>query len=66
MFERRRFKQLPSLQDRLIDFTKKALQEAEALPADPERDELLRKAQRAQAAKEMDAWATSPELQPPK
>jgi hypothetical protein len=68
MFERRRFKELPSLQERLADFAKKATQEAKALPAGPERDMLLRKAKKVQAAKEkeMDAWANSPELQPPK
>jgi hypothetical protein len=65
MSGRRRFKQLASLEDRLTAFTQKALKEAEALPAGPERDEMLMKAKRAQGAKEMNAWVNSPGLQPP-
>jgi hypothetical protein len=64
MFERRRFKQ--SLEDRLTAFAQAASKEADALPAGSERDEMLKKAKRAQAAKEMNAWANSPGLQPPK
>jgi hypothetical protein len=37
---RRRVKQLSSLEDRLAEFAQKALQEAEALPPGPERDEM--------------------------
>ena len=66
MFERRRFKELPPLQERLADFAKQASESAETLPAGPERDGLLKKAKKAQAAKDMDAWANSPGLQPPK
>jgi hypothetical protein len=63
MLERRRFKELPSLQERLEDFVKKASQDAEALPPGPERDEMLKKVKKAHAAKEMDAWANCPDLQ---
>jgi hypothetical protein len=35
MFERRRIKQLISLEDRLTEFSEKAFQEAEALPPVP-------------------------------
>ena len=66
MFERRRFKELASFEDRVTAFGKQALQDAEALPPGPERDEMLRKAKKAQAAKEMDAWANSPGLRPPR
>jgi hypothetical protein len=66
MFERQRFKQSASLKDRLAAFAQEAEQCAEALPAGPERDEMLKKAKRAQAATEIDAWANLPELQPPK
>lgn len=64
MAERQRFKELPSLQERLADFAKKVSQDAAALPAGRERDQMLGKAKKAQAASELDAWASSPGLQP--
>jgi len=59
---RQGFKELPSFEDRVTAFAKQALQAAEALPAGAEKDEMLKKAHRAQAAKEIDAWANFPSL----
>ena len=47
MIERRRFKQQLPLQDRLASFAKTARELAALLPPGAEKDELLRKAQRA-------------------
>ena len=59
---RRPFKELPSFEERVSAFAKEALQAAETLPAGPEKEELLKKAHKAQAAKNMDAWANSPNV----
>jgi hypothetical protein len=66
MQRRRREKQTKSLKDRLASFARKALDEAQYLPSGPERDELLKKARRADTATHIDEWANSPGLQPPK
>jgi hypothetical protein len=63
---RRRFKQIESLQDRLASFAKNVRGRASLMPQGPEKDELLRKARRADIASHLDDWANSPELQPPK
>jgi hypothetical protein len=59
---RRPFIELPSFAERVTAFAQEALEAAEALPAGPEKEELLKKAHRAQAAKNMDAWANSPNV----
>jgi hypothetical protein len=59
---RRPYKVLPSFEERVTAFAQEALEAAEALPAGPEKEELLKKAHRAQAAKNMDAWANSPNV----
>ena len=64
--QRRRVKQTKSLKDRLASFAKEALDKAQYLPSGPERDDLLKKARRADTASHIDEWATSPGLQPPK
>jgi hypothetical protein len=66
MKARRRFKQITSFQDRLGAFALDAREEAERLPPCAERDDLLRKARQADTAANLDAWANSPGLQPPK
>jgi hypothetical protein len=63
---RRRFKQTASLLDRLAEFAEEARHEAADLPDGPERDKLLKKVQRAETASEIEGWANSPELEPPK
>jgi len=47
MQQRRRFKQQPSLRDRLASFAKSAREVASLLPPGAEKDELLRKARQA-------------------
>ena len=64
--QRRRFQQQTSLQDRLASFAKLTREKASLLRPGAERDELLRKARRADTAAHLDEWATSPGLQPPK
>ena len=63
---RRRFRQKPSLQDRLAIFAKAAREKALLLPPGAEKDELLRKASQADTAVHLNEWANSPGLQPPK
>ena len=65
MVERRRFKQSISLKDRLTAFAEEAREKARFVIG-PERDELLKKARRADTAAHIDDWANSRELQPPK
>jgi hypothetical protein len=66
MQTRRRFKQTRSFQDRLTDFIADARAQAESLPEGADRYEMLKKVRRAQTAADMEKWANSPELQPPK
>ena len=66
MSQRHRAKQTASLKDRLASFARKALDQAQQLPSGPERDELLKKARRADTASHIDEWANSTGLQPPK
>lgn len=63
--ERKRFKQTTSLKDRLAAFAEEARGKAKSLHG-AERDELLRKARRADTAAHIDDWMNSSELQPPK
>ena len=65
MKTRRHFKQTESLQDRLAAFAKKARDQAAALPAGAERDDLLRRARQADTASHIDDWANSSGLQTP-
>ena len=62
---RRRFKQQPSLQDRLATFAKLTRERALLLQPGAERDELLRKARQADTAAHLNEWTNSPGLQPP-
>ena len=65
MLIRRRFKQTTSLKDRLTAFAEQARARARSANG-PERDELLKKARRADTAAHINDWANSRELQPPK
>ena len=65
MLERRRIKQTESLKDRLEAFAKQAHEKA-MLSSGPEREELMKKARRAETAAHIDEWASSSGLQPPK
>jgi hypothetical protein len=59
---RRPFKELPSFEERVTASAQQALQAAEALSAGPEKDELLKKAHKTQAARNIAAWANSPNV----
>jgi hypothetical protein len=66
MKKRRRSKQTKSFQDRLAEFVADALSEADRTPGGAGHYELLKKIRKAEAAANMEAWAASPRLQPPK
>ncbi|WP_438273886.1 hypothetical protein [Nitrobacter sp.] len=52
-----------TLTDRLTEFARNARDEAETLDPGPERQALLEKARKAEAASEIDVWAKSYPLQ---
>jgi hypothetical protein len=65
MFKRRlHWKQ--TIKDRLVSFAKEMREKASLLPPGFEKDDLLRKASRADTACHLDEWANSPGLKPPK
>jgi hypothetical protein len=64
--KRRRFKHIDTLQDRLAYFAKETREKASKLPPGPQRDELIRKADRADTAAHLDEWASSSGLRPPR
>ena len=64
--QRRRDKQTIPLKDRLASFAREVREKASQLRPGPERDDLLKRAQRADTASHIDEWANSPGLQPPK
>ena len=63
--ERRRVKQIQSLEDRLAEEAKRLREEAKSLPPGALREELIRKARHAETASHMNEWLTSPGLRPP-
>ena len=63
--QRRRFKQTDVLEDRLGAEAVRLRAEAEALPAGPARDNLLRLARQAETGAHMSEWLRSPGLQSP-
>lgn len=63
---RRRFKQVTSLKDRLEAFAKDARSKASLLQHGAEKDDLLKRARRADTASHLDDWVNSPGLQSPK
>jgi hypothetical protein len=65
MQKRRRFKHTETLQDRLASFAEDARANAWALPAGTQRDDLLRRARRADIAAHLEDWANSPGLRSP-
>jgi len=66
MLKRRRSKQTIPLKDRLAAFAKGMVEQASLLPPGEEKDDMLRRARRADTASHLDDWANSLELQPPK
>jgi hypothetical protein len=65
MQQRRRFKQTKSLQERLSEFVDGERAKAESTP-DGDQLELAKKTRQAEVAADIERWANSPELQPPK
>ena len=63
LFKRRRLKQTKALKDRLVLFAKDLREQASPVPAGLERDDMLRRARRADTAAHLDDWASSPGLQ---
>jgi hypothetical protein len=66
MFKGRLSKQARSFQDRLFKFVADAAEKVRALPPGPEREGLLKKIAEARATINMERWANSPGLRPPK
>jgi hypothetical protein len=66
MQQRRRIKQVRSLEERLAVQAKKLREEAKLLPPGAEREALMRRARQAETGAHMTEWLTSPGLQPPK
>jgi hypothetical protein len=64
--QRRRFKNILSLPDRLTYEAERLRAEAEQLPPGIAQDTLLKKARQAETAAHIDDWLKSPGLQPPK
>jgi hypothetical protein len=63
--QRRHFKQIQSLEERLSEEAKRLRAEAKMLPPGAARDEMIRKARQAETAFHMNEWLTSPGLRPP-
>lgn len=63
--QRRRFKNILTFPERLDQKIQRLQTEAEKLPPGNERQELLRKARKAETALNIDKWVSSPGLRPP-
>jgi hypothetical protein len=63
--QRRRFKQETPLQNRLAAFANGMREKAAKAKPGPEREDMLRRARRADTASHLDDWANSPGLQSP-
>jgi hypothetical protein len=64
--QRRRLKQLKSLEERLAEDAKRLREEAKLLPPGYVRELVLRKARQAETGLHMTEWLTSPRFRPPK
>jgi hypothetical protein len=65
MQNRRRVKQIASLQQRLSVEAKRLREEAKLLPHGMVREQLLRKARQAETGSHITEWLQSPGLRPP-
>lgn len=65
MKKRRRFKQTSTLKERLMAFAEDVREQASSLPPGPEREDLLKRAGRADTAAHIDEWVNSSGLQSP-
>ena len=66
MKKRRRFRQYKSLKERLESFALGMRKKASQLPPGPEQEDVLRRANQADVAIQLEDWVSSPGLQPPK
>jgi hypothetical protein len=66
MQKRRRVKQTASFQDRLLEFVNGERARAESMPESSDEHELRRKIRQAETAANIEKWANSPGLRPPK
>nr|WP_298108557.1 hypothetical protein [Bradyrhizobium sp.] len=66
MVKRRNLQQTNSLKERLASFAQNVRRQASHLPPGPEREQMLRRARRADTAAHLDEWVNSPGLQSPK
>nr|WP_247513830.1 hypothetical protein [Bradyrhizobium sp. 157] len=64
--KRRRFKQMASLEEPLLQEAQRAQAQAKILPPGQERELLLKKARDVHLAAHINEWLTSPGLHPPK
>jgi hypothetical protein len=62
---RRRFKQTTPLKERLMEFAEAVRADASRLPPGPEKEDLLKRANRADTAAHIDEWVNSSGLRPP-
>lgn len=65
MTQRRRIKQIQSLEERLEQEAERLREQAKALPHSMEREHLLRRARQCETGAHMSEWLSSPGLQPP-
>jgi hypothetical protein len=63
---RRRFRQIDPLDKRLTEEAQRLRKEAKGTPPGIERERLIRRAKQAETASQMNAWLSSPGLQPQK
>jgi hypothetical protein len=61
----RRLKKAESLEARLSEHAKRLRAEAKLLPPGAARDDIIRRARRAETAATINEWLTSPGLRPP-
>ena len=64
--QRRRFRQITSLEQRLAEEAQRLREQAKKLPPGPDRERLLRKVREDEMVAQMAGWITSPGLRPPK
>lgn len=64
--QRRRFKQVQSLEERLAEEAKRLKEEAKLLPVGAAREAVLRKARQCETGSHISDWLRSPGLQPPR
>ncbi|WP_024519595.1 hypothetical protein [Bradyrhizobium sp. Tv2a-2] len=62
---RRRFQQTTTLEQRLLDEATRLRKQADGTRSGVEREQLLRRARRAETASHIDRWLSSKELRPP-